>query len=79
MLLVRAPHAHVARRRLPETMRSRAADELVGEITRERSGDALERIDAIYADRLDGYRELALAPTNPAGDVGDDRNQGGAR
>jgi hypothetical protein len=71
MLLVRAPRAPAARPRLPETQRSRAADELVGEITRERSGDALERIDAIYADRLDGYRELALA--------GNADNKGSAR
>jgi hypothetical protein len=61
MLVVRTPRAHAPRPRLPEAQRSRAADELVGKITPDRAGDALARIDAIYADRLDGYRELAFA------------------
>ncbi|HTJ41105.1 MAG TPA: hypothetical protein VL463_03390 [Kofleriaceae bacterium] len=52
--------APVARAPLPEMLRSRPADDLVGVIARDRSGDAATRIDAIYADRLDGYRELAL-------------------
>jgi hypothetical protein len=47
--------------RVPLHWQSRPADELVGVIPHERSGDAGARIDAIYADRLDGYRELTLA------------------
>jgi hypothetical protein len=43
---------------LPLTQQSRPADSLVGPIARERAGDARSRIDAIFADRLDGYREL---------------------
>lgn len=42
---------------LPEAERSRPADALIGPIPRERAGDASARIDAIFADRLDGYRE----------------------
>jgi hypothetical protein len=45
----------------PMSQRSRSADALIGPIPRERAGDASTRIDAIYADRLDGYRELQLA------------------
>jgi hypothetical protein len=45
---------------LPTALRSRSADDLVGVISRDRDGDAATRIDAIYADRLDGYRELSL-------------------
>jgi hypothetical protein len=47
--------------RVPLHWQSRPADELVGVIPHERSGDAGARIDAIFADRLDGYRELTLA------------------
>jgi hypothetical protein len=39
----------------------RSADALIGPISRESAGDASARIDAIYADRLDGYRERRLA------------------
>ncbi len=57
----RAPHpAAPAPAPLAETLRSRPADDLVGVISRDRDGDAATRIDAIYADRLDGYRELSL-------------------
>lgn len=45
---------------IPEHHRSRPADSLVGVIPQERAGDAASRIDAIFADRLDGYRELAF-------------------
>ena len=44
----------------PEHHLSRPADPLVGVIPQERAGDAASRIDAIFADRLDGYRELAF-------------------
>lgn len=39
----------------------RPADPLIGPISRDRAGDAVTRIDAIYADRLAGYRERTLA------------------
>lgn len=45
---------------LPQHLRSRPADPLIGAIPRDRSGDAAARIDAIFADRLDAYRELSL-------------------
>ncbi|HEY0193122.1 MAG TPA: hypothetical protein VGC42_18520 [Kofleriaceae bacterium] len=47
--------------RLPEEQRSRTADAVVGPIARERAGDASARIDAIFADRLDGFRAHALS------------------
>lgn len=46
---------------LPTRWKSRPADALIGPIGRDRVGDASTRIDAIYADRLDGYRERKLA------------------
>lgn len=54
----RAPEIPVAE--TPEHHLSRPADPLVGVIPQERAGDAASRIDAIFADRLDGYRELAF-------------------
>jgi hypothetical protein len=45
---------------LPVHWQSRPADALIGPISRDRAGDASARIDAIYADRLDGYRERQL-------------------
>jgi hypothetical protein len=39
---------------------SRPADVLVGPIDRKASGDASGRLDAIYADRLAGYRAVRL-------------------
>ncbi len=56
-----APHRAGDVARLPLEQRSRAADALIGSIPRERSGDALSRIDAIFADRLDGYRARTLS------------------
>ena len=47
---------------LPLSQRSRPADALIGRIPAERSGDAAARLDAIYADRLAGFRERTLAP-----------------
>lgn len=49
-----APTATAA---LPTTWQSRPADALIGPIPHERAGDAEARIDAIFADRLDGFRE----------------------
>ena len=40
--------------------RSRPADPLVGQISREAAASASSRIDMIYSDRLAGYRELTL-------------------
>jgi hypothetical protein len=45
---------------LPLHWRSRPADALVGEIQRKSAGDAAARLDSIYSDRLDGYREATL-------------------
>ena len=47
--------------RIPVDQTSRPADPLIGPISRDRVGDASTRIDMIYADRLDGYRERRLA------------------
>jgi hypothetical protein len=46
---------------IPTTWKSRPADPLIGPISRENVGDASNRIDAIFADRLDGYRERQFA------------------
>ncbi|HTL33938.1 MAG TPA: hypothetical protein VL326_12475 [Kofleriaceae bacterium] len=46
---------------IPTTWKSRPADPLIGPIARENVGDASTRIDAIFADRLDGYRERQFA------------------
>jgi hypothetical protein len=45
---------------VPLHWRSRPADALVGEIHREDAGDAAARLDSIYSDRLDGFREATL-------------------
>lgn len=45
---------------VPLEHKSRPADPLIGPIAREHVGDASKRIDTIFADRLDGYRELDL-------------------
>jgi len=51
------PHASV-----PVEWTSRPADSLIGPIARDRAGDASARIDAIFADRLDGFRARRLTP-----------------
>ena len=48
-------------RLVPPEWRSRSADALIGPIARDRAGDASARIDAIFADRLDGFRARRLA------------------
>jgi len=45
---------------LPTEWTSRPADPLFGPISHDRAGDASTRIDTIFADRLDGYREREL-------------------
>jgi len=63
-LVVRAPARPAAPAAaaavLPTEWTSRPADPLFGPISHERSGDASTRIDTIFADRLDGYREREL-------------------
>lgn len=44
----------------PENWKSRPTDSLIGPIERVHAGDASARIDTIFADRLDGYREIRL-------------------
>jgi len=56
-----APAPRVATMELPLQQRSRPADPLIGMIARADAGRASARIDAIYADRLDGYRSLRLS------------------
>ena len=45
----------------PTSWTSRPADPLIGPIAREHVTDATSRIDTIFADRMDGYRERQLA------------------
>jgi hypothetical protein len=45
----------------PASWLSRPTDPLIGPIPRERDGDASARIDYIFADRLDGFRERRLS------------------
>jgi hypothetical protein len=45
----------------PASWRSRPTDPLIGPIPRANAGDAGARIDYIFADRLDGYRERQFA------------------
>ncbi|MBA3538642.1 MAG: hypothetical protein H0T79_03365 [Deltaproteobacteria bacterium] len=64
LLWIRTP-AHVqvqqpAAASLPSTWKSRPTDPLIGPIARERAGDAASRIDYIFADRLDGFRDRTL-------------------
>jgi hypothetical protein len=54
----RAPAAPVA---MPTEWKSRPADPLIGPIAHERVGDAGTRIDTIFADRLDGYRDRTMS------------------
>ena len=50
---------------VPASWTSRPADPLVGPIAREHAGDASSRIDTLFADRLDGYRERRLSGGKP--------------
>jgi len=58
MLWLRTP---VAEDRVPTAWTSRPADPLIGPIPHSASGDASSRIDYIFADRLEGYRERRLS------------------
>lgn len=59
-LWLRAPRHVTVSAPAPMHWRSRPADALVGEISREAAGDAAARLDSIYSDRLDGFREATL-------------------
>jgi hypothetical protein len=64
LLWLRAPErvqVNTATAPVPTTWKSRPTDSLIGPIAREQVGDASARIDAIFADRLDGYRDRALS------------------
>lgn len=60
MLWFRAP-VQAPAAATPTTWTSRPADSLIGPIARERAGDASARIDTIFADRMDGYRDRRLS------------------
>jgi hypothetical protein len=66
LLLVRKPTplAPPPVAEVPTFQKSRPADPLIGPITRDHVGDASSRIDAIFANRLDGYRDRKLAGRN---------------
>jgi hypothetical protein len=60
-LWLRAPKVQVVHQaQIPAEWTSRSADGLVGPISRDHAGDALSRIDTIFADRLDGFRARRL-------------------
>jgi hypothetical protein len=65
VLWLRAPRTQYVDKpavaKVPETWRSRPVDPLIGPIARESAGDASSRIDYIFADRLDGYRDRRLS------------------
>lgn len=61
MLVVRTPSKPTVAIETPSTWTSRPADSLIGPIAREHAGDASARIDTIFADRLDGFRERRLS------------------
>jgi hypothetical protein len=50
---------------LPTAWKSRPADPLIGVIAREHAGEASTRIDTIFADRMDGYRDRRLQGGKP--------------
>ncbi len=57
---IEAPAVPETAQEIPVQWKSRPADPLIGPIARERVGDAATRIDTIFADRLDGYRDRTL-------------------
>jgi len=59
---------------IPTSWTSRPADPLIGPIARAQAGDASARIDYMFADRLDGYRERRLTVAGRAAG-----GQGGTR
>jgi hypothetical protein len=66
MLWLRTPpKAAPVAEAVPARWTSRPTDPLIGPIPRERAGDASARIDYIFADRLDGFRERRWSPGAP--------------
>lgn len=64
VLWLRAPQKEIVveeTAQVPASWTSRPADPLIGPIARENAGDASERIDYLFADRLEGYRERQLS------------------
>jgi hypothetical protein len=65
LLWLRTPstqvHVNTNTAKIPTSWKSRPADPLIGEIKRAQAGDAISRIDTIFADRLDGYRDRRLS------------------
>lgn len=64
LLWLRGPERVIEPRdvaKIPTEWKSRPTDPLIGPIAREQVGDASARIDAIFADRLDGYRDRQFA------------------
>jgi hypothetical protein len=64
-LWLRTPEKHIVVEPIaqtPTSWTSRPADPLIGPIARESSGDASARIDYLFADRLEGYRDRRLSP-----------------
>jgi hypothetical protein len=57
LLWIRTPRPAAPAAEVPVSWTSRPADPLIGRIPRERAGDASARIDYIFADRLEGFRE----------------------
>jgi hypothetical protein len=69
MLWLRTPPqvAPAAAAQTPKSWKSRPTDPLIGPIARERAGDASSRIDYIFADRMDGFRDRRLSPSKVGG------------
>ncbi|HEY4245083.1 MAG TPA: hypothetical protein VGM88_34945 [Kofleriaceae bacterium] len=65
LLLLWLRPAHQLGAPMPTAWRSRPADALVGKIEKAQAFDAASRIDEIYADRLEGYRQRQLAGGRP--------------
>ena len=62
LLWLRAPRpAPVAAASVPRAWQSRPSDALIGPIDRGHARDAASRLDYIFADRLDAYRERRFA------------------
>ena len=64
LLWLRAPRSAPvapATASVPATWKSRPSDALIGPIDRDHVRDASARLDYIFADRLDGYRERRFA------------------
>jgi len=64
VLWLRAPETRVVHEttaQTPTSWTSRPADPLIGPIARENAGDASARIDYLFADRLEGYRDRRLS------------------